>query len=44
MSVTTLASWIGMVILGAFAILVLTATIVLVVVTIRAVIEFYIKT
>lgn len=44
MLVTTLASWVGMVILGAFAILALSATIILVVVTIRAVIELYIKT
>ena len=44
MLVTTLASWVGMVILGAVAILALSATIILVVVTIRAVIELYIKT
>ena len=44
MSAITLASWVGMVILGAFAILALSATIILVVVTIRAVIELYIET
>lgn len=44
MLVTTLASWVDMVILGAFAILAVSATIILVVVTIRAVIELYIKT
>ena len=44
MLVTTLASWAGMVILGPFDILAVSATIILVVVTIRAVIELYIKT
>lgn len=44
MSVTTLASWIGIVVLGAFATLVLAAVIVLVVVIIKAVIELCIKT
>lgn len=39
MSVITIASWIGVVILGAFAILVLVATVILVVIIIRAVIE-----
>lgn len=39
MSAIIVASWIGVVILGAFAILVLVATVILVVIIIRAVIE-----
>jgi len=39
MSVITIASWIGVVTLGAFAILVLVATVILVVTIIRAIIE-----
>ena len=39
MSVITIASWIGVVTLGALAILVLVATIILVVTIIRAIIE-----
>lgn len=39
MSAITVVSWIGVVILGAFAILVLVATVILVVIIIRAVIE-----
>lgn len=39
MSVTALASWIGAVILGAFAILALVATVILVVIVIRAATE-----
>lgn len=43
MSATTLASWIGIVVLGAFAILAVSMTIILVVIIIKTIIDFYIE-